>query len=174
MRIYNVLIAVVLAQDDCRAPENEAGITYLCDDGRCVSICEGDLAWPIDAPASFECADYPGGDYPFATMCGQPCQAPRPGPSLLQECSETVRFFEVKNDSFNKIQHCSYSCDNGQFLTGPSDVYCNLQREWGSDLPVCSLQKQYCSQIPAPLLATCTDNVEFGSICDFRFEFNNV
>merc|ERR1711970_297088 len=127
--LYNVIIVVVvLSQEDCIAPNDVAGITYLCDDGRCVSICDGDLAWPIDAPASFECADYPGGDYPFATLCGQPCQPPQPGSSLQQECTET---------------HCSYTCDNGQFLTGPSDVYCNLQREWGSDLPVCHHQKQY-------------------------------
>jgi len=144
---------LVKAQEQCQPPTNQvAGITYLCSDGRCVSICDGDLAWPIDAPSSFECADYPAGDYPFATLCGQPCQPPQPGPSLVQQCTET---------------HCSYSCDNGQFLTGPNEVYCNLQREWGSDLPVCRLQKQFCSDIPAPLLATCTDNVEFGSICDF-------
>jgi len=152
MLVLFLLIGLIGAQE-CQAPPNLAEITYICADGICVSICENDLLVPSDGPNQFNCGDYPSGDYPFATVCGQPCPQPPPSTdNLQQDCTNT---------------RCVYSCENGHFLTGPREVICNLNGQWGSAPPVCATKKQYCSPIQAPLLADCTDNIEFTSICDF-------
>jgi len=145
------LIGLLSAQE-CQAPPEQDGLMFYCADGMCISICNDDLMVPLGGLSQFTCADYPNGDYPFPTSCGHPCQEPASGPNLNQQCTDT---------------HCTYSCQNDQFLTGPVTIYCNHNGEWGSQPPVCSSEKQYCPEIHSPLVGQCTDTIEYGSICDY-------
>ena len=96
-----------------KAPPNLAEITYLCADGICVSICENDLLVPSDGPNQFNCGDYPSGDYPFATVCGQPCpQPPAPTDNLQQDCTNTVRLKQISTFLIQKGQILNFSYIN--------------------------------------------------------------